>query len=108
MAAKTKKSKVYDPSKYLDSAEAIAEYISEAFLTHDQKAITRALGEAAKARGMTEIAEQSGLSRESLYKALSADGNPELDTVLRVIEALGVDLQAKPSEEPEPKEREYA
>jgi probable addiction module antidote protein len=106
MAPKAKKSKLYDPSKYLDSAEGIAEYITEALLTQDLQVITHAIGAAAKARGMTQIAEQTGLSRESLYKALSAEGNPELSTIIRVLQALGLHLQVEPT--PEPEQRKYA
>ena len=75
MAPKAKKSRPYDASKYLDSAEGIAAYVTEAFVTQDLPAITHALGVAAKARGMTQIAEQTGLACESLYKALSLEGN---------------------------------
>lgn len=105
MASKAKKSKPYDASEYLDSAEGIAAYVTEALLTQDLQVITHAIGVAAKARGMTQIAEQTGLSRESLYKALSSEGNPEFETILRVLEALGLHLQAEPTEEPQ---RKYA
>lgn len=107
-----KKTKPYDPSKYLDSAEGIAAYISEALATRDLQVITHAIGVAAKARGMTQIAEETGLSRESLYRALSEEGNPEFDTIARVLKALGLNLQveaADQSETPEaPKAKKYA
>jgi len=80
----------YDSAEYLDSDEAIAVYLDEAFLTQDPAFITHAIGVAARARGMTQIAKDAGLSRESLYKALSDTGNPEFATVLRVLQALGL------------------
>jgi len=80
----------YDSAEYLDSDEAIAVYLDEAFLTQDPAFITHAIGGAARARGMTQIAKDAGLSRESLYKALSDTGNPEFATVLRVLQALGL------------------
>jgi probable addiction module antidote protein len=80
----------FDSARYLDSPEAVAVYIDEAFQTGDAAFITHALGVAARARGMTEVANAASLSRESLYKALSDKGNPEFTTVLRVAGALGL------------------
>ena len=80
----------FDAAKDLDSDEAIAVYLDEAFATQDPAFITHAIGVAARARGMTQIAKDAGLSRESLYKALSNTGNPEFATVLRVLQALGL------------------
>ena len=85
----------FDAAKYLDSDEAIAAYLDEAFQTQDPAFITRAIGVAARARGMTQIAKDAGLSRESLYKALSDTGNPEFATVLRVLQALGLRMRAE-------------
>ena len=96
---KAKKAKPFDAAKYLDSDEAVSEYISEALLTGDVNMITHAIGVAAKARGMTQIAEHAGLSRESLYKALSGDGNPQFETIFRVLTALGLRLRAEPATE---------
>jgi len=96
MASKIKKSKLYDPTKYLDSDEAVAEYITEALATGDVELISHAIGVVAKARGMTKIAEDTGLSRESLYRALSADGRPQFETIGRVLSALGLRLRAEP------------
>lgn len=90
------KTREWDPTEHLDSEEAIAAYFSAALEDGDPKLIAAALGDIARARGMKKIAEASGLSRESLYRALSADGNPSLDTVLRVAKALGLKLQAQP------------
>ena len=103
-AKKTKTSKPFDAAKYLDSDEAVAEYISEALLAGDIDTITRAIGVAARARGMSDIARQTGLSRESLYKALSGEGHPQFETITRVLQALGLRLRAEPVDEP-PKER---
>jgi probable addiction module antidote protein len=86
----------YDAANYLDSDAAIAAYLSEAMETNDAGLIADAIGAVARARGMSEIAESAGVSRPSLYRALSADGNPELDTVLRVLGAFNVGLAAVP------------
>jgi probable addiction module antidote protein len=82
----------FDSAHYLDGDEAITAYLDEALETDDPAFIAHALGTVARARGMSQIAEQTGLSRESLYKALSAEGNPELGTFIRVIAALGLRL----------------
>ena len=99
MTSKAKKSTPFDAAEYLDSDEAIAEYITEALLTDDIDIVTRAIGVAAKARGMTDIARQAGLSRESLYKALSGEGHPQFETIARVLQALGLRLFVKPANE---------
>jgi probable addiction module antidote protein len=80
----------YDSADYLKSDEAILAYLEEALETDDPAFIAQALGTVARARGMSEIAKNTGLSRESLYKALSAEGNPEFSTVIRVMKALGL------------------
>jgi len=98
MASETKTTNPFDAAKYLDSDETIAAYITEALLTNDLDMVTHAIGVAAKARGMTRIAEESGLSRESLYKALSGDGNPQFETIFRVLTALGLQLRAEPAD----------
>ena len=87
MAVKTTR---FDSAEYLDSDEAISAYLEEALETDDPAFITQALGTVARARGMSQIAKETGLSRESLYKALSAEGNPEFSTVIRVMQALGL------------------
>jgi probable addiction module antidote protein len=89
----------FDPAEYLDDSEAIAAYLTEALATEDPAFIADALGVVARAHGMSEIALQSGLSRESLYRALSPDGNPEFATVLRVLRAMGLRLSTNPIEE---------
>lgn len=86
----------FDPAAYLDSEEAIAAYMTEALDSNDPGFIADALGVIARARGMTQVARDAGLSRESLYRALSPDGNPELSTLLRVLAVLGLQLSVRP------------
>ena len=86
----------FDMAALLSSDEAITEYLSQVLADGDTEEIIRALGHNARARGMTQIATESGLGRESLYKALSPGAKPRFDTVLKVIRALGVDLLVQP------------
>lgn len=74
----------------------MAAYLEAALDEGDATVVAAALGDIARAKGMTQIARATGLGRESLYKSLSATGNPELATVLRVIAALGLELHAAP------------
>jgi probable addiction module antidote protein len=90
------KLKPFDPAKYLDSDEAVAEYLTAIIEDHDPALLAAALGDIARARGMSEIARASGLTREALYKALRPDAQPRFDTVARVCAALGVRLVAQP------------
>lgn len=85
----------YDPAEDLTSDKAIAIFMTEAFETGDASYIAHALGVVARARGMTQIASQTGLSREQLYRSFSEHGNPTLKTTLTVLKALGIDLTAK-------------
>ena len=85
----------YDSAEYLDSPETISFYLEEAFKTEDPTFISQALGTVARAKGMAEVARKTGLSRESLYKALSAEGNPEFATILKVMSALDLRITAK-------------
>jgi probable addiction module antidote protein len=85
----------FDAAEYLDTPEAIAEYLSDAFESGDSSFIAHAIGTAARARGMTDIARQAGVSRENLYRALNGETKPEFDTIVRVLDALGVQLSAK-------------
>lgn len=89
------KTTTFDDADYLDSPQAIADYLSEAFETGDEQTIATALGTVARVQGMTKIAKETGLSRESLYRALGSDGNPEFATVMKVLKALDVQLVAK-------------
>lgn len=88
-----------DPAYHLESSLDQAAYLEAALEDGDPKVIAAALGDIARVKGMTQIARDAGLGRESLYKALSAGGNPEFGTVLKVISALGLQLHASPSDE---------
>jgi len=94
---KSSKTRPFDPAKYLDNDEAIAEYLTDALETGDPAFVSDALGVVARARGMSDVARTAGMSRESLYRALSADGNPKFETVLRVMHALGLQFSASPA-----------
>ena len=85
----------FDPAVYLTSPTAIAEFITDALETGDAAYIAKALGVAARAKGMTELAQETGLSREQLYRSFSEQGNPTLKTLLAVVNALNVELIAK-------------
>ena len=93
----------FDPAQYLDDDKAIAAYMSEALETGDVSFIADALGVVARAKGMSQIASETNLSRESLYRALSSDGNPELATVIGVMKALGLRLTASPIGDADPR-----
>jgi len=87
---------LYDPAAALTDDEEIAFFMADAFETGDAAYIAKALGVVARAKGMAEIADRTGLSREQLYRSFSERGNPTLKTTLAVMRALGVDLTAKP------------
>jgi len=89
------KTKIFDTSEFLSSEEDMAAYLEAALSEGDPSLVVQALGAIAKARGMAQIAKDTGLRRESLYKALSPDGNPEFNTVLKVVKALGIRLHAE-------------
>ena len=91
------KTTVFDEADYLNTEEDFAAYVTEALATGDTAVIAHALGVIARTRGMSRIASETGLSRESLYRALSAEGNPEFTTVLRIMEAVGLRLTAEPA-----------
>ena len=82
----------YDPAEFLDDEEAMFEYLRLTCEDGGSAEIARALGAIARARGMTEIAAKTGITRPALYKALGGEGNPELATVAKVAEALGFRL----------------
>ncbi len=86
----------FDASDYLDSEETIAEYLSVAFENPDQDAFLVAVRDVAKARGISTVAENAGLGRESLYKALKPGAKPRFDTVRRLLGALGVKFDVVP------------
>lgn len=85
----------FDVAEHLESPEAIASFLADAFETGDASYISHALGLVARAKGMTAIAKEAGLSRESLYKALNADGHPKMETILKVMKALGVTMSVE-------------
>lgn len=85
----------YDPAEDLGSDEAVAIFMADAFETGDAGYIAHALGVVARAKGMSQIASDTGLSREQLYRSFSGTGNPTLKTTLAVMKALGLALTAK-------------
>lgn len=86
----------WDVVEHLETEEDMAAYLEAAFEDGDAQLVAAALGDIARAKGMSQVARDTGLGRESLYKALSADGNPAFGTVLKVVEALGLRLHATP------------
>lgn len=88
----------FDVAEHLHTAEEMAAYLEASIedSNGDAAFVAKALGDIARARGMTEVARQAGVSRESLYKSLSGERVPSFDTVLKVTTALGLKLQAKP------------
>ena len=83
----------WDVAEYLGSEEDMAAYLEAALEEDDPALLAAALGDIARAKGMSEIARDTGLGRESLYKALSPEGNPEFGTVLKVVHSLGLKLR---------------
>ncbi len=88
------KTKKWDPAEHLETAKDIAAYLQAALDDGDPAVIAAVLGDIARSKGMAGVAKKAGVGRESLYKALSAGGNPEFATVLKVIRALGLKLHA--------------
>ena len=85
----------FDAARYLDSDEAIAEYMTAVLEAEDPDLLLLALGDVARAKGMAQVARDAGLGRESLYKALTPGAKPRFDTVLKVARALGVKFTAR-------------
>jgi probable addiction module antidote protein len=92
----------FDGSEFLDDEESQAELLKDAFESGNGEYIAYALGVVARARGMTSIAKEAGVTREALYKALSEDGDPRLSTLLGVARALGLKLTASPRSNDDP------
>ena len=84
----------WDAAEYLNSDEEMAAYLEAALDEGEPTLVAAALGDIARAHGMTQLARKTGLGRESLYKALSPNGNPEFATIMKVIEVLGLRLHA--------------
>jgi probable addiction module antidote protein len=87
----------WDAAEHLNSEEDMAAYLEAALEEGEPTLVAAALGDIARARGMTQLARETGLGRESLYKALSPNGNPEFSTILKVVQALGLRLHASPT-----------
>ncbi|MDJ0682514.1 MAG: putative addiction module antidote protein [Xenococcaceae cyanobacterium MO_167.B52] len=90
----------WDAAEHLETKEDIAAYLEAALEDGDPNLVVAALGDIARSKGMTHIARETGLGRESLYKALSSEGNPEFATVLKVIQALDLRLRVTPVASP--------
>ena len=88
----------WDAADHLDTPEAAAAYLRVAFEGGDPHLVAAAIGDVARAKGMSKLAREIGMSRESLYRARSPKGNPELTTTIKVLKALGLRLEAKPAE----------
>lgn len=88
------KTRPWDVAEHLKTDEDIVLYLNACFEQGDPALIAAALGDVARARGMTQVARDAGLARESLYRALSSDGHPEFATVVKVLAALGLQLRA--------------
>ena len=87
----------WDPAAHLNTEEDMAAYLEAALEEGDSNLIAAALGDIARAKGMSQVAREAGLGRESLYKALSPTGNPEFATILKVVAVLGLQLHATPA-----------
>lgn len=85
----------FDAAEYLDNPKALEMFMADAFETGDAAYIAKALGVVARAKGMSQIAQDTGLSREQLYRSFSEQGNPTLKTTLTVMQALGLEMTAK-------------
>lgn len=92
----------FDMADYLDSDEAMAEYLSQVLADGDQDELLEAIGHIAKARGMAQIAKDAGVGRESLYKAFTPGAKPRFETVSKVIKSLGLTLQITPTQQAMP------
>lgn len=95
---KTSRTK-FDPAELLDSQEAVDIFIADAMETGDASFIAKSLGIIARAKGVSEVAQETGLSREQLYRSFSEEGNPTLKNMLKVMSSLGISLTTKPAVE---------
>ncbi len=85
----------FDIAEYLDSKEMIAEYLSQVLAEGNMDELLLAIGDIARAKGMTQIAKETGLGRESLYKTLSVNSKPKFETIVKVLHSFGVTLQVR-------------
>ena len=90
------KTRAFDAANYLDTEEDIAEYLRQVLVDNDPIELAAALGDIARARGMSKLAADTGLSRESLYKSLSGERAPSSDTLFKVIRGLGFEISLTP------------
>jgi probable addiction module antidote protein len=90
------KTTIWEPAEYLETDEQIAAYLEDIFKSGDPNLIIAAIGDVARARGMSKIADETNRGRESLYKSLSQCGNPSFETVLKVLSSLGFSLKPAP------------
>ena len=88
--------KTFDVADYLDSEDKIAEYLAVVLEDNDPTLLAAALGDVARARGMTQLARDTGLAREALYRSLCVSGNPSYATIVKVMQALGLKLVPQP------------
>jgi probable addiction module antidote protein len=95
MAHKTIETRSWDAAEHLETEDDMAAYLDAALEDGDAALVVAALGDIARAKGMSQIAREAGLGRESLYKALSTAGNPEFATILKVVRALGLQLHVQ-------------
>jgi probable addiction module antidote protein len=93
----TVKTRLWDVTEHLETPEDVAAYLAAVLDDGDPHLIAAAIGDVARARGMSQLSRDTGLSRESLYRSLSGEGNPEFGTVLKVLKALGVRLEVRPA-----------
>lgn len=96
MGRKVTETRPWDAAEYLKTEEDVVAYLDAALEDGDPALVVAALGDIARAKGMSEVASRTGLGRESLYKALSPTGNPEFATVLKVLNALGLQFHVDP------------
>lgn len=92
-----RETKIWDPATRLTTPEAIADYLDAALEDGDPHVVASVIGDIARAKGMADISRETGLSRESLYRTLGDSGNPRLDTLLKVLKALGLRISARPA-----------
>lgn len=97
MTNKKVETHLWDPAQHLETDDDIIAYLDAALEDGDPALIVAVLGDIARARGMTQLAREAGVGRESLYKTLSSTGNPEFATVMKVVRALGLQLRVQPS-----------
>ena len=100
----TVKTSEWDASEYLETEKDVSEYLTAIMEEGDPALLQAALGDVAKARGMSDIARSAHVGRESLYKSLSADGNPSFQTIAKVLAALGIRMTFSPARTSKPKQ----